>query len=101
MHPALKPDVCIGNTGFLIRVKLREAMEKARERTGKRHTYASIARACGVSSQTIQSLASREDYNPSLRMIDQVCSELGCGLSELLEYQPDGDPQQSQGSTPR
>ena len=68
-----------------VRVRLREAMEAYEARTGQRITYDALARATGISRATIESIATRESYEPSLGAVAKLCSALGCGPGELLE----------------
>ena len=67
-----------------IEIKLREAIEAHRERTGVRLTYAALAAATGLSEATLQSLAARPTYNPRLSTIARLCNALGCVPGDLL-----------------
>ena len=68
----------------MIRVKLRDAIEKHRRRTGERMTYERLAQATGLSRRTLESLASRPGYNTTLDTIGKLCRVLGCQPGELL-----------------
>jgi DNA-binding Xre family transcriptional regulator len=68
-----------------LRVKLREAMEEYRRRTGERLTHGSLAQRTGLSKATLESLASRESYNTRLSTIETLCRSLGCTPGDLLE----------------
>jgi DNA-binding Xre family transcriptional regulator len=68
-----------------IAVKLREAMDAYRERTGLRLTYASLAELTGVAEDTLQSLAVRPDYNTRLSTVARLCVALRCSPADLLE----------------
>ena len=70
----------------MIEVKLRETMESYRRRTGERLTYHSLAKRTGLARSTLESVATRHDYNASLATIDKICCALGCTLGELLEF---------------
>ena len=70
----------------MIEVKLRKAMETYRRRTGERLTYQSLAERTGLARATLESIATREDYNASLSTIDKICRALGCTPAELLEF---------------
>lgn len=76
---------CIVNTNPRIRLKLREAMDAHRKRTGVRLTYRALAEAAGLSVSTLQSLAARPSYNTRLSTIERLCIALGCGPGDLLE----------------
>lgn len=69
----------------MIRVRLREAIERHERATGEKVTYSSLARATGLSRSTIEAIGSRPGYQPSLFVIDQLCTALRCELAELLE----------------
>ena len=66
-------------------MKLREAMDAYRERTGTRLTYARLAELTGVAEDTLQSLAVRPDYNTRLSTVARLCAALGCAPADLLE----------------
>ena len=72
----------------MIRIRLREALEAYRQRTGQRLTYEQLAEQAGLSRQTVESLASRQDYNSTLTTVAKLCRVLGCELGDLLALQP-------------
>lgn len=69
----------------MLRVKLREAMESHRKRTGERLTYETLASTAGLSISTLQSMAARPYYNTRLSTIEKLCVALGCQPGDLLE----------------
>ena len=69
----------------MIYVKLREAMEAYRQRTGVRLTYEMIAEHTKISVATLQSLAARPGYNTRLSTIEKLCRDLECAPGDLLE----------------
>jgi DNA-binding Xre family transcriptional regulator len=69
----------------MIYVKLREAMEAYRQRTGVRLTYEAISEHTKISVATLQSLAARPEYNTRLSTIEKLCRELMCSPGDLLE----------------
>ena len=73
----------------MIRVRLREAMEDHRRRTGERMTYQRLAQATGLSRRTLESLASRPGYNSTLATIAKLCRALGCRPGDLLVLDPE------------
>ena len=75
-----------------MRVKLREAMDAYKERTGERITYELLASRTGLAKATIESLASRDNYNATLNTIEKICHVLGCEPRDLLEL---GESQES------
>lgn len=70
-------------------VRLREALEAYEARTGERLTHDELAHLAGLSCSTLDSIASRRDYNPSLRVIEQICVVLRCEPGELLTMSND------------
>ncbi|WP_018289972.1 helix-turn-helix transcriptional regulator [Verrucomicrobium sp. 3C] len=72
----------------MLRVKVREAMQDYRRRTGERMTYDLLAKLTGLARPTIESLASRDNYNTRLSTIEKICRVLGCQPGDLLELTP-------------
>lgn len=70
----------------MIEVKLREAMETYRRRTGERLTYQTLAERTGLARSTLESIATRRDYNANLSTINKICKVLRCEPVTLLEY---------------
>jgi DNA-binding Xre family transcriptional regulator len=70
-------------------VKLREAMEAQRRRTGVRVTYETLAEQTGISVATLQSLSTRAGYNTRLSTIARLCRALECGPGDLLVLLPE------------
>ncbi len=69
----------------MIRVKLREAMESYRLRTGKRLTYARLAELSDVGEGTLSSIGSRLGYNVTLATVENIRRALDVPLQDLLE----------------
>ena len=72
----------------MIKIRLKEAIDKLKADTGERVTYEQLAQATGLSRATIESIASRSSYNASLKVIDTLCVSLHTTPAELLEYIP-------------
>ena len=77
----------------MIVVRLREAMERYRRRTGVRVTYRELAARAGVSESTLQSIAARGGYNTTLDTVDRIAEALECPLDVLLERSVDAGVQ--------
>ncbi|MFC1832514.1 helix-turn-helix domain-containing protein [Thermodesulfobacteriota bacterium] len=75
----------------MIKIKLKEAIDKLKGETGERITYEQLAIDTGLSRATIESIASRSNYNASLKVIDTLCSRLRTTPAELLEYTCNGE----------
>ena len=69
----------------MIRLKLREAMERYRLRTGQRLTYSGLAKLSGVGEGTLSSIGSRPGYNVTIETIEKICRALGVTPGDLLE----------------
>ena len=76
----------------MIVVKVKEAMERYRYRTGERLTYEKLAELTGLARPTIVAIASRLDYNTTLTTIEKLCVALECTPCDLLELMPDPKP---------
>lgn len=70
-----------------IGIRLREMMERYSAQTGERITYAQLAALSGIAQTTVESIASRKDYNPTLKTLARLCVVLRCAPGELLELQ--------------
>ena len=84
----------------MIAVRLREAMERHRRRTGKRITYRDLAALTGLSTSTLQAISARPAYNTTLETVDLLCQALDCSVGDLLERMPER-PQAEKLSRPR
>lgn len=82
----------------MIVVKIREAMERYRHRTGERLTYERLAEQTGLSRATLEAIAARPDYNPTLATIEKLCLALACTPGDLLELIPSPEPAQKKRS---
>jgi DNA-binding Xre family transcriptional regulator len=69
----------------MLRIKLRDAMEAYRVRTGEKLTYEALAVISGLSIATLQSMAARPHYNTRISTIEKLCVVLGCLPGDLLE----------------
>ena len=64
-------------------------MDLYEARTGLHISYSELAILTGLSLPTVQSLGSREDYNPTLEVVEVLCSALGVTPADLLSWEPD------------
>ena len=69
----------------MIVVKLREAMEAYRRRSGQRMTYEQLAELTGIAHSTLRSIGSRLGYRPALGNIERICRALDVTPGDLLE----------------
>jgi putative transcriptional regulator len=75
----------------MIVVKLRDAMQAYRQRTGRRLTYELLSQQTGIAVATLQSLSARPEYNTRLSTIEKLCRALECTPGELLELSDDNE----------
>ncbi len=66
-------------------VKLKDAMEAHRRRTGQRMTYAELAERTGISHATLRTIGSVLAYHPTLANIERICKALDVTPGDLLE----------------
>lgn len=69
----------------MVRVKLREAMETYRLRTGERITYEMLAESSGVGVGTLSSIGSRVGYNVTLATVEKICRVLEVPFHDMVE----------------
>ena len=78
-------DTFVVRAAQVIVVKLREAMEAHRRRTGQRMTYERLADLTGIAHSTLRSIGSRLGYRPTLANVEKLCHTLEVPLHDLLE----------------
>lgn len=69
-----------------LRIRLRECLDLNAKRTGRRLTYPELAEKAGLSEETVQSIATRGDYNATLRTVERLCMALRVSPADLLEW---------------
>ena len=75
----------------MIAIKLREAMETFKRRTGERMTYDILVEMTGIGHGTLRTIGSTDDYNATLGTVEKICRALGTNPGDLLEM-IDGPP---------
>ena len=73
----------------MIIVKLKEAMLKRQRHTNEKFTYEDLQAMTGLAAGTLQSIATRRDYHPTLANVEKLCRALDVPLHEMLEMIPD------------
>ncbi len=76
----------------VVRLKLQaliEGYKKRHETKGKKVSLRSIAKALGISHVALWEMMNKEGYNPSLSMLDRLCTFFKCQPQDLLEYKKD------------
>lgn len=77
-----------------LKFDLREAMQDYEARTGIRLTYEALSETTGIAVDTLKSMATREDYNATLRVIATLADTLKCDPIRHLKWNPDARPEQ-------
>ena len=80
-----------------IAIKLKEAMEAYKRRTGEKITYQILADRTGIARGTLQIIGSRDDYNATLSTVEKMCRTLDVHLNDMLEMiddPPESEPEQ-------
>lgn len=72
----------------MLSIRLKRGIEWNERQFGRRLSHDDLARMTGLSRATIDSIASRADYNPTLKTVELLCDALRCTPTELLEYTP-------------
>lgn len=73
----------------MITIKLRDAMEAYRRRTGERITYARLAVITGISESTLRKIGASLSHHTTLTNIEKLCRALGVTPGDLLELLDD------------
>ncbi|VVB63107.1 Cro/C1-type HTH DNA-binding domain protein [uncultured archaeon] len=66
---------------MVVDIKLREILEK-RGHSGK--PYRQLAQEIGISHVPLWKMLNGEPYNPSLEMLDKICTFLRCQPGDIL-----------------
>ncbi len=69
----------------MIAIRLREAMEAYKRRSGQRVTYEILAEMTGIAKGTLHHIGSRDDYNATLATLEKICWALDVTPADLLE----------------
>lgn len=69
----------------MVAIKLREAMEAYRRKTGERMTYRRLAERTGIAQGTLEVIGRRLGYNATLATIEKICHALEVPLHDMLE----------------
>ena len=69
----------------MLTIKLRDAMEAYRRRTGERMTYGKLAEATGIAVSTLKKIGSSLTHHTTLANVEKLCRALGVTPGDLLE----------------
>ena len=69
----------------VLTIKLRDAMEAYRRRTGERMTYGKLAKVTGIAESTLKKIGSSLTHHTTLANIETLCHALEVLPGDLLE----------------
>ena len=69
----------------MVIVKLKEAMLEYWRRTGQKITYEELSARTGLASGTLQSIATRKGYLPTLANVEKMCRALEVPFHDMVE----------------
>lgn len=69
----------------MVAIKLREAMQAYKRRTGERMTYLILAERTGIGQATLESIGGKLGYNTTVATLEKICRTLGVDFGDLLE----------------
>lgn len=55
---------------------------------GKQITLRDVSEATGIARATLTRIATKNDYNPSIKVIDKLCHYFNCEIADLLVREP-------------
>ena len=73
----------------MVAIKLREAMQAYKRRTGERMTYQILAERTGIAQATLEVIGSKLGYNTTVATLEKICRALDVSFGDLLEIIPD------------
>ncbi len=68
-----------------IAIKLRDAIQAYKRRTGGRMTYQILSERTGIAEGTLRNMGSRPNYNATIATLTKVCVALDVTPGDLLE----------------
>lgn len=71
--------------GYMITIKLRDAMEAHRRRTGDRMTYRKLAALTGISESALRKIGGSLTHHTTLTNVEKLCRALDVSPGDLLE----------------
>lgn len=72
----------------MLRFDLKEAMNAYEAKTGLHLTYDELSRMTEISSNTLKSIATRSDYNVTVKIISEIALALSINPIEFLDWKP-------------
>ena len=73
----------------MLKFNLKNAMQEYEAKTGLRLTYEELSQMTSISSDTLKSIATRPDYNATLKMLSEVAEALNIDPVKYFEWKKD------------
>lgn len=73
----------------MLKFDLKNAMQVYEAKTGLHLTYEELAQMTGISSDTLKSIATRPNYNATLKMISEIAIALNIDPIKYFEWKKD------------
>ena len=70
----------------MLRFNLKDAMQSYEAKTGIRLTYEELSNLTKISQETLKSIATRPNYNATLKMITEISLALNISPVEFFEW---------------
>lgn len=71
----------------MLKFDLRRAMLDFQARTGLKMSYEDLSNDVGVSVETLKSIATRENYNATFKIVSKIAVSLGVNPIEYLLWE--------------
>ncbi len=69
----------------MLTIKLRDAMEAYRRRTGERMTYGKLTKVTGIAESTLKKIGASLTHHTTLANIEKLCRALDVTPGDMLE----------------
>ena len=71
----------------MLRFDLKNVMQAYEAKTGLHLTYEELGQMTGISTNTLKSIATRPNYNATLKMISEIASALNINPVKYFEWE--------------
>ncbi|MBL6991092.1 MAG: hypothetical protein ISR65_15000 [Bacteriovoracaceae bacterium] len=73
----------------MLKFDLKNVMQAYEAKTGLHLTYEELAQMTSISSDTLKSIATRPEYNATLKMISEIATALNIDPTKYFEWKMD------------
>ena len=75
----------------MLRFNLKNAMQAYEAKTGLHLKYEDLSQLTGISQDALKSIATRPEYNATLKMITEIANALNINPIEFFEWRGSAD----------